>query len=64
MTQLSNVNSPTLTTESFSPSKTIPAIKVGNILKSKCNLLKSVTPGAPMSAATMIDNIVVDLDNK
>ena len=37
---------------------------IGNILKLKFNLLKSVTPGAPMSAATMIDNIVVDLDYK
>ena len=38
---------------------------IGHILKYKFKLLKTVIPCAPTtSAATMIDNIVVDLDNK
>ena len=37
---------------------------IGNILKFKFKLLQSVTPGAPTSAATTLDNIVVELDNK
>ena len=35
---------------------------IGNILKFKFKLLQSVTPGALMSSATTVDNIVVELD--
>ena len=35
---------------------------IGNISKLEFNLLQSVTQGAPTSAATTVDNIIVELD--